>query len=87
MVKKEEGKQAIVVILYVDDILILAGEATDRYWVKDILEQKYQKVTVSEGDRLPYLGMTIVKRNEGFEVCMESYIQDILKYYNKNVRE
>jgi hypothetical protein len=87
MVRKEEGKQAIVVILYVDDILILAGEANDRYWVKDILEQKYQKVTVSEGDRLPYLGMTIIKTNEGFEVCMESYIQDILNYYKKNVRE
>jgi hypothetical protein len=55
--------------------------------VKDILKKQYQKVTVSEGKRLPYLGMTIIKTDDEFKVCMESYIQDILKYYGKTVRE
>jgi hypothetical protein len=87
MVKKEEGEDAIVRILYVDNILILSGKASDCYWVKDILKKQYQKVTVSEGKQLPYLGMTIIKTDDGFKVCMESYIQDILKYYGKTVRE
>jgi hypothetical protein len=87
MVKKEDGKDAIVVILYVDDILVLSGKATDCYWVKHILENQYQKVTVSKGERLPYLGMTIIKTADGFEICMKAYIEDILKYYERNVRE
>jgi hypothetical protein len=87
MVKKEDGKDAIVVILYVDDILVLSGKATDPYWVKHILENQYQKVTDSEGERLPYLGMTIIKTADGFEICMKAYIEDILKYYERNVRE
>jgi hypothetical protein len=49
MVKKEGGSDAIVVILYVDDILILSGKTSDRYWVKEILEKQYQKFTISEG--------------------------------------
>jgi len=77
MVKKEQGKHPIVVILYVDDILILSREGRDRYWVKNILEKQYEKVTASEGDRLPYLGMMIIKTSEGFEVCMKAYIEGI----------
>jgi len=77
MVKKEQGKDPIVVILYVDDILILSREGRDRYWVKNILEKQYEKVTASEGDRLPYLGMMIIKTSEGFEVCMKAYIEGI----------
>jgi hypothetical protein len=38
MVKHVEGKGAIVVILYVDDILIMAKDAANRQWVKEILE-------------------------------------------------
>jgi hypothetical protein len=63
-VKKEDGKDPIVVILYVDDILIMSKRAEDRNWVRDILEQQYQKITVTEGTRLPYLGMTIFKKEE-----------------------
>ncbi len=76
-----------MVILYVDDILILSREGRDRYCVKDILEKQYEKVTVSEGERLPYLGMTIIKTSDGFEVCMKAYIEDIIKFSNKNVQE
>jgi len=44
-------------------------------------------VTVTEGDRLPYLGMTIIKTNEGFEICMQSYIKEILKLYEKKAKD
>jgi hypothetical protein len=87
MVKHVEGKVAIVIILYVDDVLIMAKDAADRQWVKEILERQYEKVTTTEERRLPYLGMTIVKTEDGYEVCMKSYIEDILKLHGAKLRE
>jgi hypothetical protein len=87
LIKREGGKDPIIVILYVDDILIISKERDDRLWVRDLLEKQYEKVTVTEGDRLPYLGMTIIKRSEGFEICMQSYIKEILKLYGRKVRD
>jgi len=87
LVKHEDGKEAIIVLLYVDDILIISKERKDRLWVKDLLEKEYEKVTVTEGDRLPYLGMIIIKTSEGFEICMHSYVKEILKLYGKKVRD
>jgi hypothetical protein len=61
MVKHTNGQGAIVLILYVDDILILSNIDADRKWVKNILERKYEKITVTEGKRLPYLGKLLLK--------------------------
>ena len=36
---------------------------------------------------MPYLGMTIVKKVFGYELCMQSYIDDLLSFYGKDVRE
>jgi hypothetical protein len=58
----------------------------DRHWVKDILKAEYEKITVDEGSRLTYLGMTILKTESGFEISMKSYIGNILKLYNKPVQ-
>jgi hypothetical protein len=52
----------------------MAENAGERYAVKDLLESKYEKITVTEGKRLPYLGMTIIKSDMGYEMCMGSYI-------------
>jgi hypothetical protein len=87
LIKYQEGKQPIIVILYVDDILIMANRKEDRYWVKDILEQQYKKVTVTEGARLPYLGMTIIRTDDGFEICMQAYIEEVLKLYGNQVKK
>jgi len=78
LVKKTAVGKCVVVLLYVDDILV--------YVVKALLEDKYEKVTHSEGKRLPYLGMTIIKTAVGYEVTMSSNI-DTLKLYGKPVRE
>jgi hypothetical protein len=45
------------------------------------------KVTHQEGERLPYLGMTILKTEVSFEIYMRSYIEDILKLYGKELSE
>jgi len=87
LVKKTAEGKYVVVLLYVDDILVLSGSAADRYTVKTLLEDKYEKVTHAEGKRLPYLGMTIIKMAVGYEVTMSSYIDDTLKLHGKPVRE
>jgi hypothetical protein len=50
------------------------------------LEQEYEKVTSEECERLPYLGMTILKTEIGFEITMKSYIDDVLKSYGADVK-
>ncbi len=87
LVKHVDGKEAIVVLLYVDDLLIMSKVPTDRYWLKDILEKKYEKITSSEGERLPYLEMTILKTKDEYEISMQSYIEDTLQLYAKKLTE
>jgi hypothetical protein len=67
----------------VDDILVLSESSENRHWVKSLLIDRYEKVTSKEGKRLPNLGMTIVKRGFGYELCMKSYINEIIKFYGK----
>jgi len=44
-----ESREYAIVILYVDDILIMSASRNDREWVKDLLENKYEKISVVEG--------------------------------------
>jgi len=39
LVKHDDGKEAIIVLLYVDDILIIYKERSNRLWVKDLLQK------------------------------------------------
>jgi len=87
LIKKMPSGEYMIVLLYVDDILVISKCAVDRHWVKSLLESKYEKMTHQEGERLPYLGMTILKTAVGFEICMRSYIEDVLKLYDKDLRE
>jgi hypothetical protein len=87
LVKRMSNGNYIIVLLYVDNILVISEKAEDRHWVRSLLQGKYQKVTHQEGEHLPYLGMTILKTEVGFEICMKSYIEDILKLYDKKLCE
>jgi hypothetical protein len=84
--KKFDNGEDIVLILYVYGIMIMSKNVEDRQWVKAIIGHCFDKVTSDEGDRLTYLGMTIIKNKEGFEVCMKLYVHDILKLYGKDVK-
>jgi hypothetical protein len=86
LVKTMEDGNYIIVLLYVDDIMVMGKEQKDRYWVREMLEKQYGKVTSSEGSRLPYLGMTIVKTQVGYEICMKSYVEDVLNLYGREVK-
>ena len=83
LVKQMQSGKYVIVILYVDDILVLSELSEDRHWVRSILTERYKKVSMEEGERLPYLGMTIVKCEFGYEMCMRSYINDVIKFYAK----
>jgi hypothetical protein len=41
---------------------------------------------MDEGERLPYLGMTILKTKEGFKITMKTYIEDVLQLYGKDIK-
>jgi hypothetical protein len=82
-----ESREYVLVILYVDNILIMSASRNDREWVKDLLENKYEKISVVEGNRMTYLGLTLIKNHKGYEVCMRSYIEDVLKQYGKPMRD
>jgi hypothetical protein len=86
LVKKVDNGEYIIVLLYVDDILVLGKQHADRHWVRQILEDEYDKVTSEEGYCLPYLGMTILKTELGFKITMKSYIDDVLKSYGAEVK-
>jgi hypothetical protein len=86
LVKHMPNGEYITVVLYVDDILVMGKNKEDRHCVKDILEDKYKKITSEEGQRFTYLGMTIIKRQDGFQVCMKAYVEDILELYGKPVK-
>ncbi len=49
LVKCMESREYVLVILYVDNILIMSASRNDREWVKDLLENKYEKISVVEG--------------------------------------
>jgi hypothetical protein len=86
LVKKMEDGKFLIVLLYVDDILVLGERHKHRHWVRNILEAEYEKVTAEEGKRLPYLGMTILKTSNGYEISMTPYIDEVLQLYGKEVR-
>jgi hypothetical protein len=83
LVKRMPNGESVTVVLYVDDILVMGKIKEDRYWVKSILEDRCKKITSEEGQKFTYLGMTIVRKQDGFQVCMRAYIEDILKLYGK----
>jgi hypothetical protein len=86
LVKRMPNGESITVVLYVDDILVMGKIKDDRHWVKSVLEDRYKKITSEEGQKFTYLGMTIVRKQDGFQVCMRAYIEDILKLYGKTVK-
>jgi hypothetical protein len=88
LVKTLEGGRHLVILLCKDDdLLVMSSSKADRHWVKDLLERVYGKVTYDEGNRLPYLGMTVIKTKNGFAVCMRAYMEDVLQLYSKESKE
>jgi hypothetical protein len=84
--KRERGRD-VMILLYVDDLLVLAQDERDLDWVKGAVEKKYEKVTYERSDRMSYLGMVLEETPEGFEISMTSYIEAVLEFYGDKVKE
>jgi len=86
-IKKPQWKTHSTHTVRVDDILILSCDKATCHWVREILTSKYEKVTHNKGDKLCYLGMTLRKRNNGYEILMKPYIEEILAFYSGRIKE
>jgi hypothetical protein len=85
------GGRDVTIILYVDDILILAEKDEDIHWLIDALKAEYGELTVEMGDQFTYLGMVLTRTDGGrtIELRMDGYIDTVLNSFDeyKNLRK
>jgi hypothetical protein len=65
----------------------MSGDRDTRLRVRDILEQKYEKITFEKSKKFTYLGMVLTRTECGFNISMRSYVDDILEMYGSDVKE
>jgi hypothetical protein len=73
-----EGKQ-VTIAFHVDDLLITSALETGAQSAIEILLANFTDVTVTRGNRHPYLGMNIIVSESGISVDMIAYIEKILE--------
>jgi hypothetical protein len=81
VMNKDFGDRMVTIILYVDDILIMTEDKDDIQWMIKLLKDKWEEVTVEQGDQLTYLGMGVNIREDHISLSMVKYIEDILTVY------
>ena len=75
------GEQ-ITICIHVDDGLITSKSLSNVDWAMNFLSEQYGKLTIHEGERIPYTGMMFDFSVKGFvTVGMEKYIADIRTEY------
>jgi hypothetical protein len=83
MNKMVNGKQ-VTIVIYVDDLLVLALERESLEWVATMLKKEFNGVEYKIADELSYLGMVIQRfPGKGVRVSMQHYLEGILEYYGK----
>ncbi len=75
------GVNMSILIVFVDDILILSKNYDEHKRLKQILTDKYGKITTQIGDKLNYLGMEIKTVDGGFEVTQVGSVEKVLDDY------
>ena len=86
MNKVINGRQ-VTILIYVDDILVLATDEQDLDYVTKILKDQYESLTIARGNPIAYLGMYLEKVENGFQVSMQSYIEDVLEFYVSQLKK
>ena len=69
-------------MIYVDDILILCKDENEIERVIEECRTKYIEIKSKVSNDFCYLGMHIVIRDGKATICMEGYINELLKFYN-----
>jgi hypothetical protein len=80
MNKTVDGRQ-ITILMYVDDLMVLAKEEKDLLWVRDLLLSHFDRIEWKIENEFTYLGMLVEKTERGFEISMEYYIDQTLQFY------
>ena len=81
LMRNENGKQTII-ILYVDDILIVADDAKMVDWLHEKLEEEYETVEIDKGDSFTYLGMVTSREKDAtITVSMGGYTSNVINDY------
>jgi len=68
----------VLLLLYVDDLLI-AYNGTDRHRIKQLLHTKYKMSNLGPARR--FLGIEIEKKEDGFCISQQAYIDTILRRF------
>jgi len=79
---KQTGEYLLIVIIYVDDVIILASNVTILKWLKSRLEDEFEMNDLGE---LHYcLGVEFKKdrANRTITMSQSKYIEEVLKRFN-----
>lgn len=80
---RTEGGTTSHLAIYVDDILIISNDGAEIERLTDLLEAKFQTVTIQEGADISFVGMEIHTDSNGdIKIRQRGYITDILKHFN-----
>jgi hypothetical protein len=82
VLNKSENNQQSTVLLHVDDIKVLSQIAGECKRLHAALEAKFGKVTLHEGNKHNYLGMTFEYSNGEVHISMSGYEQSLVKDWN-----
>ena len=79
--KMFNGKQ-ITVGIHVDDLLVTCELEEGIDEVHRILSAEFKEVKINRGNEHSYLGMRVVKHDQGLDVDMETYLRDVMEACN-----
>ena len=81
---KVVGGDQITIVIYVDDLAISCRNKVEVHKATDMVKSKFIDIKVKESNEMSYLGMNLKIDNDGIQLSMESYIQDMIMGFGEN---
>ena len=79
VLKLETKTRVLIIILYVDDVLLLADKEIMITWLLNELELEYKTIVSDTSDSFTYLGMVVTKHKDmSITIHMGGYIENML---------
>ena len=80
---KTVNENQTTIVIYVDDLAISSKNKRDVHAVMELIKKEFIEVKVNESNEMSYLGLNLKIKNDGVEVDMVNYIEDILKEFEE----
>ena len=77
------GGDQITIVIYVDDLAISCRNKDEVHNAMEMVKSKFIDIKVKESNEMSYLGMNLKIDNDGIQVSMASYIQDMMKEFGE----